>query len=85
MALIRTRRTPEQVKFFIQAWIQSASTRDVAKMLARSRKDWPFSVHVPSLSVYASQLRSAGVKLPYMEHRGNTVDVSDLNAFLATC
>ncbi len=79
----RTRRTNTEISTFIQAWLDSATTREVATLLARRRKDWPYSVEVSSLSQYASQLRSAGVELPYMEGKGNTIDANLFNALIS--
>ena len=35
----RTRRTNTEISTFIQAWLDSATTREVATLLARRRKD----------------------------------------------
>ena len=85
MAIFRTRRTERQTQFFIQTWSQSDSTAEVASMLRRNRKDWPFSVTITSLSQFATHLRGRGVKLPHMSGLGNELDVDALNSFLATC
>ncbi len=79
MNTFRTRRTQAQVKFFIECWLTSDTTAQVVKALRCNRRDWPFSVEKQSVAIFASRLRSEGVKLPYMEHRGNSVDVAALN------
>jgi hypothetical protein len=85
MATFRTRRTLPQTEFFILTWSHSNSTAEVASTLRRERKGWPFSVTISSLSQFASHLRATGVELPYMDHRGNELQVDALNAFLASC
>ena len=79
----RTRRTNTEISTFIQAWLDSASTRDVAHMLRRNRKNWPYSIEVTSLSQFASQLRDNGVNLPYMDTKGNSIDADYFNAMIA--
>ena len=75
----RTRRTNNEISTFIMAWLDSASTREVAHALARNRKNWPYSIEVTSLSQFASQLRAAGVELPSMDTRGHRIDASYFN------
>jgi len=81
----RTRRTLGETEFFILTWTNASSTAEAAAVLRRNRKEWPYSVTISSISTFASQLRRKGVNLPHMEHRGNVLDVTALNAFLANC
>ena len=83
--MFRTRRTEEQVKFFIECWLAANTTREVIKMLRCSRKNWPYSIEKQSVAFFAASLRRSGVKLPWMEHRGNELDVVALNSFIASC
>ena len=52
-----TRRTNEEISTFIDAWMEAASTREVALLLRRRRKDWPYSFQVSSLAQFAGHLR----------------------------
>jgi len=78
-----TRRTNTEIETFIKAWMSARNTRDVASALARARNRWPYSVEVSSVAQFASQLRTSGVSLPYMDNKGNEIDASYFNAFIA--
>ena len=85
MSIRTTRRTNNEISTFIQIWIAAASTREVATALARRRKDWPYSIAVSSISQFASQLRSNGVELPYMDSCGQAIDAGHWNRLISSC
>tara|TARA_R110000850_G_C9615934_1_gene430384 strand:- start:174 stop:428 length:255 start_codon:yes stop_codon:yes gene_type:complete len=79
-----TRRTNSEIETFIKAWLDASSTRDVARALTRARQRWPYSVEVSSVSQFATQLRTSGISLPYMDNKGNEIDADYFNALIAS-
>ena len=78
-----TRRTNEEISTFFDAWMEAASTREVALLLRRRRKDWPYSIQVSSLAQFAGHLRRSGIKLPHMGNGANTINADYFNAMIA--
>ena len=78
-----TRRSNNEISTFIDAWLDAASTKEVATILARRRKDWPYSVEVSSLAQFAGQLRRNGIDLAYMDNKGNSINADYFNAMIA--